>query len=86
MHIDNWAYLDPATKAKIRDTIENEIESGMLIEYVAKDPDSFIRFDSLQNKSNFSGMLCNSRREIIRKFTIDSEFNFEWSISTIPIS
>ena len=87
MHIDNWAYLDPATKAKIRETIENEIESGgMLIEYVAKDPDGFIRFDSLQKKSNFSGKLCNSRGEVIRKFTIDSEFNFEWSISTIPLS
>lgn len=34
MHIDNWAYLDPDTKVKIRDTIENEIESGMLIKGV----------------------------------------------------
>jgi len=80
MHIDNWAYLDPAIKVKIRDTIENEIESGMLAEYVAKDPDGFIRFDSSQNKSTFSGMLCNSQGEGIRKFIMDSEFNFEWSI------
>jgi hypothetical protein len=80
MRIDNWAYIDPTIKAEIRDTIENEIKSGVLTDYVAKDTDSFIRFDSLKDKSNYVGKLCNSGGEFIRKFTIDSEFNFEWSI------
>lgn len=83
MHIDNWAYIDPTIKMKIRNTIENEIKSGILMDYVAKYTDSFIRFDSLKDKSNYSGMFCNSGGEVIQKFTIDSEFNFEWNISTI---
>ncbi len=45
MRIDNWAYIDPTIKVKIRDTIENEIKSGTLMQYVAKYTDSFIRFD-----------------------------------------
>ena len=83
MRIDNWAYIEPTIKAKIRDTIENEIKSGTLLKYVAKDTDSFIRFDPSKNKSGFSGVLCHSGGKVIRKFTIDSEFNFEWSISAI---
>lgn len=83
MRIDNWAYIDPTIKVKIRDTIENEIKSGTLMQYVAKYTDSFIRFDPSKNESCFSGMLCNSGGKIIRKFNIDSEFNFEWSNSTI---
>jgi hypothetical protein len=83
MRIDNWAYIDPTIKIEIRDTIENEIKSGILMDYVAKYTDSFIRFDSLKDESNYSGMLCNSGGDVIRKFIIDSEFNFEWSISAI---
>jgi len=83
MHIDNWAYIDPTIKIKIRDAIEIEINNGVLTEYVSKYTDSFIRFDPSKNKSNYRGMFCNSRGEVIRKFIIDSEFNFEWGISTI---
>lgn len=83
MRIDNWAYIDPTIKMEIRDTIEDEIKSGTLLKYVAKYTDSFIRFDSSKNKSGFSGVFCNSGGKVIRKFNIDSEFNFKWSISTI---
>lgn len=76
MRIDNWAYIDPTIKMKIRDTIENEIKSGILMDYVAKYTDSFIRFDSLKDESNYSGMICDSDGNAIRKFNIDSEFNF----------
>lgn len=82
MRIDNWAYIDPNIKMEIRDTIENEIKSGILTAYVAKYSDSFIRFDPSKNKSGFSGMLCNSGGKVIRKFNMDSQFDFKWSDST----
>ena len=85
MHIDNWAYLDPDFKRKIRDSIENEIESGLLTAYVSKYTDSFIRFDPAKNRSNYSGMFCNSQGECIREFIIDGEFNFKWRISPLPL-
>lgn len=83
MRIDNWAYIDPSKKMKIRNIIENEIKSGKLLKYVADYSDSFIRFDLSKNKSGFTGQLCDSERNVIHKFNLDSEFNFNWSISII---